>query len=121
METDIFLGVHIDDFSFVLATLGLILLGLTILHTIAFIFSKKIRESSTHTTYSTYLGMAGFAALIATLGALTYQYGFGLNVCEFCWWQRIFMFPLEIIVAISLIFGIKGNHRVIGTLATIGA
>jgi hypothetical protein len=31
------------------------------------------------------------------------------------------MFPLEIIVAISLIFGIKGNHRVIGTLATIGA
>lgn len=121
METDIFLGVHIDDFSFVLATLGLILLGLTILHTIAFIFSKKIRESSTQVKYSTYLGMTGFSALIATLGALIYQYGFGLNVCEFCWWQRIFMFPLEIIVAISLIFGIKGNHRVIGTLATIGA
>ena len=91
METNIFLGVHIDDFSFVLATLGLILLGLTILHAIAFIFSKKIRESSTHAKYSTYLGMAGFSALIATL------------------------------VAISLIFGIKGNYRVIGTLATIGA
>ena len=41
METDICLGVHIDDFSFVLATLGLILLGLTILHAIAFIFFKK--------------------------------------------------------------------------------
>lgn len=56
METDIFLGVHIDDFSFVLATLGLVLLGLTILHAIAFIFSKKNRESSTHAKYSTYLG-----------------------------------------------------------------
>ena len=116
-----FLGVHIDDFSFVLATFGLALLGLTILHIIVFLFSKKVRECSTRGKYATYLGMAGFAALVATLGALTYQYGYGLTVCEFCWWQRIFMFPLEIIVAISLIFGIKGNHRVIGTLATIGA
>ena len=121
METDIFLGVHIDDFSLVLAILGLALLGLTILHITVFLFLKKVRECSTRGTYSTYLGMAGFAALVATLGALTYQYGYGLTVCEFCWWQRIFMFPLEIIIVISLIFGIKGNHRVIGTLATIGA
>ena len=116
-----FLGVHIDDFSLVLAILGLALLGLTILHITVFLFLKKVRECSTRGTYSTYLGMAGFAALVATLGALTYQYGYGLTVCEFCWWQRIFMFPLEIIIVISLIFGIKGNHRVIGTLATIGA
>ncbi len=70
MEIDIFLGVHIDDFSFVLATFGLALLGLTILHIIVFLFSKKVRECSTRGKYATYLGMAGFAALVATLGAL---------------------------------------------------
>ncbi len=41
-------------------------------------------------------------AALATLGSLFFSEIMGLIPCELCWYQRIFMFPLAIILLIGL-------------------
>lgn len=41
-------------------------------------------------------------ALIATLGSLAYSDIIGYNPCKLCWFQRIAMYPLVILLAISI-------------------
>ena len=46
--------------------------------------------------------VAWIIALAATSGALFLSEAMGLVPCELCWYQRIFMFPLVIILAVGL-------------------
>jgi disulfide bond formation protein DsbB len=41
-------------------------------------------------------------ATVATLGALFMSDIMGLAPCVLCWWQRVFMFPLVIVLALGL-------------------
>jgi disulfide bond formation protein DsbB len=45
---------------------------------------------------------AWLIAAVATLGALFMSEIMGFAPCVLCWWQRIFMFPLVLILAIGL-------------------
>lgn len=45
---------------------------------------------------------AWFVATVATLGALFMSEVMSFAPCVLCWWQRIFMFPLVLILAIGL-------------------
>ena len=40
-------------------------------------------------------------ATIATLGSLYYSLGMGLYPCELCWYQRILMYPLVVILGVA--------------------
>jgi disulfide bond formation protein DsbB len=46
---------------------------------------------------------AWLVAAIATLGALFMSEIMGFAPCVLCWWQRIFMFPLVLILALGLL------------------
>lgn len=46
--------------------------------------------------------LALIVSLTATVGSLTYSWGLGYEPCEFCWFQRILMYPLVIILAMAL-------------------
>ncbi len=46
--------------------------------------------------------LALVVALTAMVGSLTYSWGLGYEPCEFCWFQRILMYPLVIILAMGL-------------------
>jgi disulfide bond formation protein DsbB len=48
------------------------------------------------------LWMAFIGALIATLGSLYYSEIAGFEPCRLCWFQRIFMYPLVLILGMSL-------------------
>lgn len=50
-----------------------------------------------------YLTLAWVLALIATLGSLYFSEIWGLVPCKLCWEQRIFMYPLVIILAVGLL------------------
>jgi len=39
----------------------------------------------------------------AVAGTLLMQYAGGLNPCLFCWWQRVFMYPIPVISLIAFI------------------
>ncbi len=41
-------------------------------------------------------------AMLSTLGSLFFSEVMGLIPCELCWYQRIFMFPLAVILLVAL-------------------
>ena len=50
---------------------------------------------------------AWMAALIATLGSLYFSEVKGFIPCDLCWYQRIFMYPLAVILGIAVYRGDK--------------
>lgn len=110
----------INQYSLVLSVLILLLGATTILSIIGYFFVPKMRAHITAFSYTKLLGLIGILATIATLGALVYQFVYLTPVCLDCWWQRIFMFPLEIIVLVSLFTRNKLNHILIGVMASCG-
>lgn len=46
-----------------------------------------------------------FLATLAVAGTLLMQFAGGLNPCDLCWWQRIFMYPIPFVSLIALVKG----------------
>jgi disulfide bond formation protein DsbB len=70
--------------------------------------------------YFTYLKIIGLIAIASTTFAMTYQLYYELDVCILCWWQRIFIFPIDIVILVSIWKKIRGNHIITGLLALGG-
>jgi disulfide bond formation protein DsbB len=69
----------------------------------------------------TTLWLAGSVALLATLGSLYLSEIVHLIPCRFCWYQRIAMYPLALILLMAA-YRKEGAIRIYaGTIATIGA
>lgn len=64
--------------------------------------------------------MALAVATTATLGSLYYSEVAGLPPCEFCWFQRIFMYPLAVVLLIGSVRRDEGVWKYAVTLAAIG-
>ena len=64
--------------------------------------------------------LAFIVALTATLGSLYLSDIRGFTPCKLCWYQRVFMYPLVIILGVSLVKKIKSEVFVIA-LSLIGA
>ncbi len=110
----------LSAYSTLLSTLILGLGLATFLSIIGYFFVPYIRARLRAVSYTCSLQLIGAIATLATLGALTYQFLYLLPVCPLCWWQRIFMFPVEIIVLVSLWVKSRTNHLITGIMAAIG-
>ncbi len=67
------------------------------------------------------IGMAWIVAMLATAGSLYFSEVAHYDPCRLCWYQRIAMYPLAIILAIAALRG-DGGIRIYGrALAAIGA
>jgi len=66
------------------------------------------------------LWIAWLMALAATLGSLYYSEVAGFTPCEYCWYQRIAMYPLAIILGIAALRRDHGIRRYVMPLALIG-
>ncbi len=66
------------------------------------------------------LWLAAGVAVAATVGSLTFSEHFGWIPCRFCWFQRIFMFPLSVILVIAAIRRDRNIRWYASALATIG-
>jgi disulfide bond formation protein DsbB len=67
------------------------------------------------------LGLAFGVAAVATLGSLYYSEIAGLPPCELCWYQRIAMYPLAVIVGIAAVRRDVDVRRYVVPVAAIGA
>lgn len=111
---------NLEQYSTVLSVLVLLLGAATILSILGAFYSQSLRTKLSAISYTCLLQAIALLATIATLGALTYQYIYLTPVCVLCWWQRIFMFPIEIIIAVTLWTKTKMNHLIVGLMAAIG-
>jgi disulfide bond formation protein DsbB len=67
------------------------------------------------------LGLAWTVALVSTLGSLYYSEVAGFTPCELCWYQRIAMYPLVVLLGIAAWRGDRAIARATIPLTTIGA
>jgi disulfide bond formation protein DsbB len=66
------------------------------------------------------VGLTTVVAAVATVGSLYFSLGLGLIPCELCWYQRILMYPLVVVLGVATL---DGNERVWRTalpLSTFG-
>jgi disulfide bond formation protein DsbB len=67
----------------------------------------------------TRLWLAGgtVVAIVATAGSLWFSLGLGLVPCELCWYQRILMYPLVVVLGVATL---EGRPRVWRTVLPLG-
>jgi disulfide bond formation protein DsbB len=66
-------------------------------------FRKNLKSKFTRFFYQNGLILAFLVALVATLGSLFYSDVAGFEPCKLCWFQRIFMYPLAVLLGSALI------------------
>jgi disulfide bond formation protein DsbB len=66
------------------------------------------------------LYLAWIVSLIATVGSLYFSEIRGFAPCELCWFQRIFMYPLSILLGIAAYYGDRGIKKYVLPLSIIG-
>jgi len=66
------------------------------------------------------LSLSWLVAIIATLGSLYFSEVLHFIPCMLCWYQRIFMYPLAIILGIAVYRNDRGIYRYVLPLSIIG-
>lgn len=67
------------------------------------------------------LALAAMIAVVATAGSLTYSEAYGFVPCELCWYQRIAMYPLVVVLGVAAWRSDLAVRRYAAPLAAIGA
>lgn len=109
------------QYSTALSVAVLALFGTNLVAVAAWIFLKEFRSWVAKQDYFLLIKIIGLLAILSTAGALIYQEIYRTPVCILCWWQRIFMFPIDIIAIIALLQKNRGVHAMIAALAVLGA
>ncbi len=110
------------------AVLALVADVLVLLAAIAFIYSRtspsarewwgRVRDGITPFA----LQIAWIVAVLATFGSLFLQFFEQLDPCEFCWFQRICMYPLSLLLGIAAFRGdVQVAKRYFIGLSLVGA
>lgn len=63
---------------------------------------------------------AWLTSIVATLGSLYFSEVRGFVPCELCWFQRIFMYPLPIVLGIATYHDDRGIARYVLPMAVTG-
>jgi len=67
-----------------------------------------------------YLYLAWLVAVIATLGSLYFSEVRGFIPCELCWYQRILMYPLAVILGVAAFVEDDKCKRYVLPLSVLG-
>jgi disulfide bond formation protein DsbB len=118
----------LDDVATVLAVLALIanvLVAAALVGLLLSRFVQPLRDAwdMTRDAITPFaLPSAFIVAVVATAGSLWFQFGAGLIPCEFCWLQRICMYPLSLLLGIAAFRGdLYTARRYFVALAVAGA
>jgi disulfide bond formation protein DsbB len=66
------------------------------------------------------LAVATVVAAVATVGSLTFSLGLGLTPCRLCWYQRILMYPLVVVLGVAALERRPGVARTALPLSVFG-
>jgi len=68
-----------------------------------------------------WLAVGAVVALVATAGSLTFSLGYGYIPCDLCWYQRILMYPLVVVLGVAAYEDRPGVYRTVLPLALGGS
>nr|WP_226023575.1 disulfide bond formation protein B [Halomicrobium salinisoli] len=67
------------------------------------------------------LAFGTVVAAVATAGSLYFSEVMGLVPCELCWYQRILMYPLVVVLGVAAVEGRGSAYRTVLPLSILGA
>lgn len=82
--------------------------------------SPNIRVRLAGIEYTKYLAALAAISVVSIVGSLIFQLVYETPVCELCWWQRIFLYPVSVIALVALWYRTREAHVTIGILALLG-
>lgn len=110
----------LDVFStiLVLSSIGLfvVLVGVGI----AYCVSRDMREKLQGIPYERYIVTIAVISVLSIVGSLIFQLVYETPVCELCWWQRIFLYPVSVITLVALWFKTRETHVTVAILSAFG-
>ena len=111
----------VTDLHNLFAILAIIAAGGVVLMVLARIIPSVVSVRFLHVLYKLQLPLAALVATTASLGSLYMsEYGNHWLPCRFCWFQRIFMYSLAVILILATIRRDRGVRWYAVALATIG-
>ncbi len=110
----------LDLYSLFLSIGALVISSSVIVIVVAVLSRSKYRDKIMQIDYERWLIVIGSIAILATITSLIYQFVYKTPVCELCWWQRIFLYPIEIITLVAVWKKTKEAHITVAILAAIG-
>ena len=78
------------------------------------------RVESTTTDSRFWLASGAVVATVATTGSLWFSLGLGLVPCTLCWYQRILMYPLVIVLGVAVVENHGTIWRTVTPLSVVG-
>lgn len=102
----------------VLGSIGLfvVLLGAWI----GYAVSPKVRAHLLRHSYERYLAAIAVIGIASVVGTLIFQLAYETPVCELCWWQRIFLYPIAVIAPVALWYKTRESHVMVAILSGFG-
>jgi disulfide bond formation protein DsbB len=94
-----------------LSLLGLLVASLT---------TKSGKTLTSRIRYEQYIALIAAISVASIIFSLTYQLVYETPVCELCWWQRIFLYPVSVISLVALWFRTRETHITTAILAGFG-
>lgn len=61
-----------------------------------------------------------FMSVFATMGSLYYSEIMGLQPCILCWYQRVFMYPIPLVLVTARLANVKSPGKYVASLAIPG-
>lgn len=102
--------------TLVVLTIPLIVLLIIIRYSYVLPYTEQIRQKLDEHA----IPVAFLVSLFATLGALTYSNVYAFTVCDFCWYQRIAIYPMILLLGMAVIKSDKYIKPYVITLASAG-
>jgi disulfide bond formation protein DsbB len=101
----------IGSIGIFLSLLGLLVASLT---------TKFGKTLTSRIRYEQYIALIAAISVASIIFSLTYQLVYETPVCELCWWQRIFLYPVSVISLVALWFRTRETHITTAILAGFG-
>lgn len=110
----------LDQYSSLLVVGSSGLFALLVVIAMLSFVSSSIRDRLNLVPYHWYIGAIATASIAAILGSLVFQLVYETPVCELCWWQRIFLYPISVIALVALWYRSRETHITIAILSALG-
>lgn len=92
------------------------LAGVCVMYTL----SRTVRERVQQVRYERYVAVLALVSILSIVGSLIYQLVYETPVCELCWWQRIFLYPVSVITLVALWYKTRETHVTVAILSVFG-
>jgi disulfide bond formation protein DsbB len=98
-----------------------LLLGVGVFVCLTLPRSRRILYIYAAREHRSVLSLAWLFSLVATLGSLYFSEIVGFVPCLLCWYQRIAMYPLVVVLGVAALVGDRGAWRYALPIAAVGA